>query len=425
MVTTQGQALQVLYSGRPSPGAGPDFQDALLITEKGELVRGDVEVHIRQREWQEHGHHRDSRYNGVVLHLCLQGGRNGTWLENGTQAQEVFLHSPLHTPTPLNSLPHTFAPLESLPLLSPRRRRAIAGPIERLRALPLKELALALDEAGERRFLGKATAMLERLRKGDAQEELFAGIMEALGYSRNRDTMLLLARGVPLGQMKRVIGPKPDRLALEALLLGAADLLPHQRGLCLPGLEEERRSSDLAEMWRGMGEPVVVTVSMWSRSGLRPQNHPVRRLVGASYLLAEHWRSGLVEGLEAILEKGSPREMEKSLEVEGTEFWARHLDFHHPVARAPMLVGKSRAREIVINVVLPFFFARAHLFGDGAMGQRIRALYCTFPPGQDNEITREVKSLLMTSQVSQPVVNSARRQQGLIHIYQVLQGQAK
>jgi hypothetical protein len=147
--------------------------------------------------------------------------------------------------------------------------------------------------------------------------------------------------------------------------------------------------------------------------------------VGASFLIAEHWHSGLVEGLRPVLEKGTPREVEKGLEVESTEFWARHLDFHRPVARAPALVGRSRAREMVINVLLPFFFARAHLLGDGELGQRSLALYRSFPPGQDNEITREVKGLLMASKASQPVVNSARRQQGLIHIYHVLQGVAR
>ncbi|MFH1560950.1 MAG: DUF2851 family protein [Chloroflexota bacterium] len=445
VVTTQGRALQVLYPGRPSPGVGPDFLDALLITEEGEFVRGDVEVHIRQRDWQGHGHHRDSRYNHVVLHLFLKNGRNGTWREEGSQVQEVFLNTPLHTPAPLKSLPlasarlstplhtaiplksppHTSIPQESPPEPHPTGRRTIAGPIEGIRALPRKELERALDEAGERRFLGKASAMLERLRRGDAQEELFAGLMEALGYSRNRDTMLLLARGLPFGQLKRTIGPKPDRLALEALLLGAAGLLPHQRGLCLPGWEERRRSGDLTEIWRSMGEPLMVATDMWSRSGLRPQNHPVRRLAGASYLIRKYWHSGLVEGLRATLEKRTPREMEKGLEVESTEFWAHHLDFHRPVARAPAMVGRNRAREMVINVLLPFFFARAHLLGDGEMGRRARDLYRSFSPGQDNEITREMKKLLLTSKVSQSVVNSARRQQGLIHMYHVLQRRAK
>ena len=67
-----------LYPGRPAPGSGPDFQDALLITGAGELVRGDVEVHVRQSDWRSHGHHLDHRYGRVALHLFLQGGDGAT-----------------------------------------------------------------------------------------------------------------------------------------------------------------------------------------------------------------------------------------------------------------------------------------------------------------------------------------------------------
>ena len=74
VATVQGKVFQVLYPGRPAPGSGPDFQDALLITGAGELVRGDVEVHVRQSDWRSHGHHLDHRYDRVALHLFLQGG---------------------------------------------------------------------------------------------------------------------------------------------------------------------------------------------------------------------------------------------------------------------------------------------------------------------------------------------------------------
>jgi hypothetical protein len=77
---------------------------------------------------------------------------------------------------------------------------------------------------------------------------------------------------------------------------------------------------------------------------------------------------------------------------------------------------------MVVNVGPPFFAARAYLLGDAELGRRARALYARIPPGQNNEITREVKHLLTGSKVSRPVVNSARRQQRLIHIYRVLMG---
>ena len=208
-------------------------------------------------------------------------------------------------------------------------------------------------------------------------------------------------------------------------MLGAAGLLSHQRGLALPTLKERKYPGELADIWRSMGDLLVVTTGMWDRSALRPQNSPVRRLVGASYLLEEHWRSGLVDGLRYVVEKGSQSDIEKILEVRSRGFWASHLDFHRPVAQAPALVGRDLARDMVINVLLPFYYARAHLLGDGDLKQRTINLYRSFPPGQDNEITREVMALLVASKVSRPVVNSARRQQGLIHMYRVLQGQAR
>ena len=132
----------------------------------------------------------------------------------------------------------------------------------------------------------------------------------------------------------------------------------------------------------------------------------------------------MLEGLKAVVERGTWREVEGGLEVESTGFWAGHRDVHIPGARPGALVGRGRAREMAINVLLPLFFARAHLLGERELGQRSPALYRSFPPGQDNEITREIRGLLLASRKRQPVINSARRQQGLIHLYHLLQGRA-
>ena len=406
VVTTQGRPLQVLYPGRPSSSAGPDFRDALLITEDGELVRGDVEIHLKRSDWVAHGHHRDSRYNGVVLHLFLHSVGNGAVLEVGARVPEVLLDPPSGPTYPV--------------------ARPLAAPLERLRALPPKELERVLDGAGERRFTAKAAVIMKGIRGGDAEEALYAGLMEALGYSQNRAQMLLLARGLSLRWLKAKVGPDMATmpLALEAALLGAAGLLPHQRGLSLPGPEEEGRALELKGLWQGMGRRAVVLQSGWASFRLRPQNQPLRRLLGASVLIGRYWHGGLVEGLRALL-TGSPREAEKGVEAESRGFWSRHQDFHRPASPAPALVGRSRAREMVVNVVLPFFYAHSHLFGDRELGRMAMDLYRHYPPGQDNEITREVRELLSVPGEKGPVINSAMRQQGLIHLYHVLRGQSR
>src|SRR5437016_2737441 len=63
-----GRAIRVVYRGRHSRGAGPDFRGAILDVD-GSIVRGDVELHVRSRDWLVHGHARDARYDQVVLHV--------------------------------------------------------------------------------------------------------------------------------------------------------------------------------------------------------------------------------------------------------------------------------------------------------------------------------------------------------------------
>ena len=70
--TSAGTRIRVLYPGRSGTAAGPDFRDALLDVEGLGLVRGDVEIHLRQRDWKSHGHGDDPNYNGVVIHGALE-----------------------------------------------------------------------------------------------------------------------------------------------------------------------------------------------------------------------------------------------------------------------------------------------------------------------------------------------------------------
>ena len=67
LVTNDGRRFQVIYPGRPSSRAGPDFRDAIIATEDGGRLTGDVELHVRAPDWYAHGHDVDPGYNGVIL----------------------------------------------------------------------------------------------------------------------------------------------------------------------------------------------------------------------------------------------------------------------------------------------------------------------------------------------------------------------
>jgi hypothetical protein len=127
---------------------------------------------------------------------------------------------------------------------------------------------------------------------------------------------------------------------------------------------------------------------------------PQRRIVGAGYLLARYLGRGLVPGLlqvvgEADVERGH-RRLEGGLMIKRDGYGT--------------LIGRGRAREMVVNVLLPFSFAWA----DGQLREHALELYRNYPRLEENQITREMSRQLL---VGSGVVNSARRQQGLLHLY--------
>ena len=82
-------------------------------------------------------------------------------------------------------------------------------------------------------------------------------------------------------------------------------------------------------------------------------------------------------------------------------------------------IGQSRARDMAVNVVLPFMHAYGEISRSTTLTARCFELYDAFPKLSDNEITREMARLL--SPDAAPItVTGARRQQGLIHLYKSL-----
>lgn len=380
LVTEDGRRFRVVYSGRSNPRAGPDFLDAVLETESGEFIRGDVEIHLNAPDWHAHRHDVDPNYNGVVLHVVLHPkGRVATSQRSGMQAPVVSLS------------PH----LESL-------ERLEASPIEGLSPLASMDddsLAAALDRAGDERFLAKAQGFALELERDDPEQVLHAAIMEALGYASNRKPFRRLAYLVPMTTLMSVRRePGSTRLmAIKALLLSASGLAnmaqPESEVLALRRIHKNIRKN----IHKKLPKTKRMAEGEWNLFRVRPANHPIARIEGASILIDRHIDTGLARGLECAVLGDDPKVLTKRL-------WARPY------------IGESRARDIVVNVVLPFMRAYAALRRSDQLRERCAELYKKFPKLSDNEITREMMSLL-TLENRNVKVRAARRQQGLIHLY--------
>jgi hypothetical protein len=165
-----GRRFKVIYPGRPGTTAGPDFRDAVLEEEGVGLIRGDVEVHVRQRDWDAHGHGNDPRYNGVILHAV--GGMSGPFLRlpNGAHVPVVSL----------DRLVRRTSPSGGPGLWSLLRPQGYAPPG------CFAEAEALLDTAGDHRFLWKSGAFMALLSEEDPEQLLCSALMEAPGYSQSQ-----------------------------------------------------------------------------------------------------------------------------------------------------------------------------------------------------------------------------------------------
>ncbi|WP_112430082.1 DUF2851 family protein [Thermogemmatispora tikiterensis] len=179
---SQGGSLLLLFPGRPGGRCGPDVRDAVLHNGEQELV-GDVELHVRSSDWQTHGHHRDTRYNEVILHVVLICDQTiPPRRQDGSLVPVCSLYDAVITPAELRLFPLAADG-------SPAR-----WPCQRLwPEMTAEDRARLLTLAGTLRFEEKAASFVAALRQAEARDPfsaydvcLITALAEGLGYGRNR-----------------------------------------------------------------------------------------------------------------------------------------------------------------------------------------------------------------------------------------------
>jgi hypothetical protein len=397
----EGSRVSILYPGRPNDSRGADFKEA-LIRRNGQTYRGCIEIHTRVASWKEHSHQRDPAYNNVILHVA--------W-ERDT-GEETRRQDGAAVPTIVLGEGAALRPSSVPP------RICQMGPGRRGQSL-----RAVVGSLGDARLEVKAREFeLQSKRVGPGQA-LYLGLMEALGYSRNREGFRHLGRLVPLKALEEgwsVMGSGAfSRQALEARLLGEAGFL---RGPLMGPARERRYQRNLEKLWAESGQSGERLYPAWDVFKIRPANHPVRRIVALSHLLWHFRRRGLVDGmLEAV--KGargarSPADLESALMVAATPYWRAHFDLERISTRPlPHLLGQARAREIAVNVVLPFALARG-----GDLGEKAREIFAAYPRLESNSLERH---LLLQLNLENNFAGTARLQQGLLHLYRAFCGEGQ
>ncbi|HSW57016.1 MAG TPA: DUF2851 family protein, partial [Dehalococcoidales bacterium] len=202
----------------------------------------------------------------------------------------------------------------------------------------------------------------------------------------------------------------------QSFLLARAGLLPSQRGT---ETRPDQYIDKIESIRQVRGWEALSPAVKWERYKVRPLNHPVRRLMALSHWLRqglfERWESFLLPPVLSNPALDSRRGLQNSLKVEDPAFWSGFYDFGRPLASPDAaLLGLGRINEILINVILPFLLGWAEVHGLPHLSQKIVSLFYEFPGLEANSILRHMTAQL---RLSQRQINSACRQQGLVHIY--------
>lgn len=384
--TDFGQKINVINPGWKNKDRGPDFLRAVICIDDSYILIGDIEVHVNGQDWKAHGHQNDCRYNSVILHVVWTGTK-GVKLQNGRVVPTISLKSLFNESVDrvgcFSENPNTF--LEACYNAQQR--------------IGDDEIGRLTDAMGKERFHVKASHFSDYIKAGSGSQSLYTGIMEALGYSKNKNQFQALAEKVPLDYIETMISGHNKE---EQIRLLERNLL-YRAGLC------ERDGGELAEFpENNLLNNERMLYSSWHLFRVRPENHPVRRIAGMVQLLVRALVSGgLVNFVVALVHNSD----ESAKWIEDSLIVKVHVDRNN---RRYTLIGRRRAREIVINNVLPFVYAWAISKSDRRLALKALRLYSNCRQSGEYGITQERERVLMP--YKRGIINSAQRQQGLLHL---------
>ena len=423
--TAEGKKLRVLHPGFASVEGGPDFRGAVLQFDNEKPVAGDVEIDLIPSGWHAHGHDQNPNFKNVILHVV--------WAEvqrpkSKAQSQPVLLPLQNVLDAPLAELALA---LENEVGLPAALRGKCSAPLRELSEPQLTEL---LHAAAKVRFQNKADALLARAKNSGWEPALWENLFRALGYKHNVWPMQNLAE-----TKSRWTRGAASPFELQARLLGVSGLLPDD-------LTRAQKSSDtfLRRAWdlwwrdRDEFENCLLPRAVWKFHGLRPANHPQRRLALASHWLAsgnlvakiEDWIAANIPDGRAALpcrravgqadRQVSPTMLVESLreifQVEHDEFWSWHWTFKSArLAKPQPLLGAARVTDLAVNVVLPWLWIRAQEGGNEKLQREIERRFLAWPAAEDNSVLKLARQRLLGTS-SARVLNGAAAQQGLMQI---------
>ena len=447
--TVTGEEISVLDAGSHNDStSGPDFKNARIRIGNLTYV-GDIEIDSNYSDWKSHGHNIDNKYSRVVLHvsmynknhygyvytrdgrkipsICLSEFIDHSIFENLRQQKEVEKvegKSALKCSGSKNSIERSLKDNLLYKLGAERFEKKCKKIYDRLKEIQfLKELNIKepvvsyelTSKFHEREF--KHSDFISK----EIWQQLFHELLfEALGYSKNKLQMMNLAQAANIPFLSKI---EEDGVLIEkyeAALLHISGLANSKESVT------EQKSKEYLERislhWnsiRSFYDGKLFDETQWHFFRLRPQNFPTVRIAGGARFLKELIHNNLIGTLaKKILEIHNLSVLINSLRsifvVKSDGFWRNHYVLDQSAnGEIKYFIGASRADEIVVNVILPFFAVYFEVFGNQNVSKKILKIYGTYQQKSENQIITDVAEALdLNEQMKQTIYA-----QGMIELF--------
>jgi len=447
--TADSQSIEIIDPGLQNKElAGPDFLSARIRI--GNITYlGDVEIDTLHSDWRTHGHYIDNKYNKVILHVVLSKEKNKNYVitKEGRKVQSICL---------VDFLDKNFQDSLRDAIRNERNNRTFNMPCAESNSLVAeKEKLNFLFNLGTARFKNKTKSIFDRLKEmvylkgmnirepivrydfGDDffnkkflpsdfddkviwQQLVYEMIFEALGYSKNKNIMLKLAKAVNIEFLKNYSTQENFDKVVASSLFNVSGLIPTEISFSDEATSEYVR--ELVETWDKVKDkydgPTFYPES-WHFFKLRPQNFPTLRIAGGSRLVQRIIENELIKKFIDLTNSENTANkvtnyIRNIIIVNSEGYWKNHFTFDKKAKEElKYFIGLSRADEIIVNVVLPVLSLYFEIFSEQAAARNIRNLYINYTQKSSNQLVNQVGDTLNLTNMKKKSVYY----QGMIELF--------
>lgn len=434
--STDGASIVVRDCGVLNRDTGPDFHNAVIDID-GVTCRGDVEFHRSLQDWQAHRHERDPRYNRVILHVVLNKPDRPvpTKSESGRVIPVLILSGALTMPVEKFGDALARDEYASYTNAIPCYRTNDTA-TDRTISQWLSVLAVERLTTKSNRFDVRLGEILTAPDAADTPSEaweqlLYEGIMDCLGYAKNRIPCMALGREISIGRLKKISAlVELQPFDIQSMLLTYSGLLPDVSAV------DDQQSKVVLHQLRSTWNAVLQQLcahhaesltalpahleAEWTFAPLRPSNFPAVRLAAASVLahriVSDHFFDRII-GIVAekfVTAEFKHAQLRDAFDPGSDAFWSFHYSFTEASSRAHALLGSARIDDIIINAVIPIAILYGRITGHADIAEHAMNLARELPLCEENRILRRMDKQLLRGKV---VLTTAFQQQGALQLH--------